>query len=210
MRSKEEETLTGKLVAFEGIDCAGKSSVIKLLPALLADCKAPLITCGERNSPLDFLLRGERLKTASGFIKTFLFATDRAWTYEEVCLPALRRGEIVLWDRYVDSAIIYRAVEFSLGKSDIDLSFVEAINKPFRPPDLTVYIDISVETSLIRAEEKKSDEPYNAKFLGKAREKYLERAAEKGYRIINGERPLDEVAADVVSVIRSQLKEFFP
>ena len=62
----------GKLVVFEGIDQAGKTSVIKELPRLLihVGCKVPIVICGEKESPLAPLLCGEALKVTSAFIKT--------------------------------------------------------------------------------------------------------------------------------------------
>lgn len=211
MRSQGLTRRSGKLVVFEGIDCAGKSSVITELPELLirAGCKAPIVICGEQKSPISPLLRGEVLKTTSAFLKTYLFAADRAWAYEKICLPALQRGKLVLWDRYVDSAIVYRAVEFSFGESEIDLDFVKLINRPFMQPDLTFYIDISVETSMARAAQEGITEPYDPDFLGQVHLGYLALAPKRGYIIIDGERPLRGVAEEVACEIRERLKELF-
>jgi dTMP kinase len=208
MRS-EKEIIVGKLVAFEGIDRAGKSSVVQLLPNLLKASKVPIVTCGEKLSPVKSLLNGNALREMSPLIKTYLFATDRAWTYESICLPALRRGELVLWDRYVDSAIVYRAVEITRRPSDIDLDFVEKINRPFLRPHLTIYIDITPETSVARAHRESAQEPYDADFLAAARSQYLERAKSENYKIVDGERPIDVVAEDVASSIGIQFKEMF-
>jgi dTMP kinase len=208
MRS-QEEIVPGRLVAFEGIDRAGKSSVIRLLPGLLKPSKIPIITCGEKLSPIKSLLGGEALREMSLLMKTYLFATDRAWTYEGTCLPALRRGELVLWDRYVDSAIVYRSVEITRGPSDIDLNFVEEINRPFLRPHLTIYLDVAPETSLARALRESAREPYDTEFLAAARVRYLELAKSEDYEVVDGERAIDVVAKDVAASIRKQFKEMF-
>ena len=152
MCNEEKLEFTGKLITVEGIDRAGKSTVIKKLPLLLNDCMVPIKICGECQSPLGPIIRDLIKKGGSTFLKTYFFATDRAWTFELECLPALKRGELVLWDRYVDSAIAYRTAELMRSKPCINIEFVERINAPFPKPDLVIYIDITVDTSLKRAE----------------------------------------------------------
>jgi dTMP kinase len=200
----------GKLVALEGIDRAGKSSIIERLPSLLSDCKVSLVICGELQSPIAPIIRDLLYKGASPFLKTFLFAADRAWTYESKCLPALRHGGLVIWDRYVDSAMVYRSVELSLFGSDFDSSFVNDINRLFVPPDLTIYIDITAETSMKRVESVGVKGPYNPEFLEKVRAEYLRIAPLRGYVVINGEQSLDVVVSEVAQVIRRQFRELFP
>jgi len=207
MRSQEE--ITGKLMAFEGIDRAGKSSVIRVVHDLLSNLKTPIRLCGEKESPLAILLGSDELRKMTMLMKTYLFAADRAWTYENTCLPALRQGELVLWDRYVDSAIIYRTVEMTQKTSEIDLEFVEKINEPFLRPHLTILIDVSAETSAERAAKESVSEPYDREFLAAVRKEYLKRAELKSYKIVNGERSVDIVADEISSYIRDQFKEIF-
>lgn len=199
----------GRLVALEGIDRAGKSSILSLLPRMLYECQVPIVTCGELQSPLAPIIRQSINSGGSAFLKTFLFASDRAWTYERVCSPALIRGEVVIWDRYVDSAIVYRAVEFSKSASEIDLDFVKTINSPFPPPELTIYVDISAEVSQARAKNSGTKEPYSLNFLQSVRTEYLKQAAAKRYTIVDGEEPLDEVATKIAQIIRQQFNDLF-
>jgi dTMP kinase len=207
MRSQEE--ITGRLIAFEGIDRAGKSSVIKMVRDRLDDSKTPIRLCGEKESPLVRLLGSDELRKMSMLMKTYLFATDRAWTYEKTCLPALRQGEVVLWDRYVDSALVYRTVEMTQKASEIDLEFVEKINEPFLRPHLTILIDISPEISSERAAKDAASEPYDREFLAAVRKEYLKRAELENYQIVNGKQPIEMVADEVSSRIRNQFKEMF-
>ncbi|HRJ76063.1 MAG TPA: dTMP kinase [Anaerolineales bacterium] len=199
----------GKLIAFEGIDRAGKSSVVKILADMLKTSKVPITICGELNSPFAPLLRDMLYKGSSPFLKTYLFASDRAWEYENKCMPALMRGEIVLWDRYVDSAIVYRTIEFQQRSSVIDVEFVKLINSPFILPDLSIYIDVSADTSLRRSKILGKKEPYDSVFLEKVRVCYLELALTKNYRLVNGEQPLETVSENVCNVIQENFKEFF-
>jgi len=202
--------LPGRLVTVEGIDRAGKSSVLKGLTSLLRDyCRVPIVLCGELCSPLAPIIHDMLQKGSSAFLKTFLFASDRAWTYEAECLPALRRGELVLWDRYVDSAIAYRATELSKSVSLIDLDFVREINRPFVKPDLVICIDISVEVSIQRARSVGSREPYDRAFLEMVRAEYQKLSSQGEYCIINGEQPIDDVRLAVAKAIQTRLKDLF-
>lgn len=201
--------LTGKLVAFEGIDNAGKTSVIRLLQHRLESCRVPIVVCGELQSPVAPLLRRLLETGGSPLMKTYLFASDRAWTYEEVLIPALERGSLVLWDRYVDSAIAYRAVELSENPALIDLQFVRVINKPFVSPDLTIYVDIDVGTSIRRAKKAGMHPAYSLDFLEKVRAQYALLASEKHYKIVDGRSPVTEVVADIKHIIKTQFPELF-
>ncbi len=198
------DKLRGKLVVFEGIDGAGKSSIVARLPEVLKACKVGITTLGELRSPVGPWLRTS-IRSLSPFLKTYFFAADRAWTYEKECLPALSNGNIVLWDRYTDSAIAYRGVE--LGPGDpVNLSFVKAINEPFPAPDLSFYIDVSVEATAGR---RGIDEPYSPEFLSQVRDRYLELAGPHRYVQIDGERDPAIVVSEVAMAIRIEFPDLF-
>ena len=204
-----EDLCHGKLITLEGLDGAGKSSILQQLPSRLTMCKVRVKPCGERQSPLSELLADSELKTMTPLLKTYLFAADRAWTYERDCLPALKAGSLVLWDRYVDSALAYRAAELRLGKNPVDMDFVEQINSPFRPPDLTLYIEISPRTSAQRTGGTTSSTPYRTDFLEMVSAEYHHLAHKRRYVVVGGERPLELVARDVAFEIKARFAELF-
>lgn len=199
----------GKLITFEGIDRAGKTTVVGKLVDILREYKATVVACGEMRSPIASAIREMLQAGSSPFIKTFMFAADRAWSYENICLPALQEGNLVLWDRYVDTAIVYRAVELSRGESDVDLGFVREINKLFKPPDLTFYIDISENISEERSRRVGQPEIYDKDFLKSVRVEYMKLSETKGYVVVNGERSVDDVVSDIANVIKGRFKESF-
>jgi dTMP kinase len=209
MSYEEKLERQGKLVAFEGIDRAGKTSIVNTLSKTLVDTKLPVVFCGERRSPIGPLLERESLKTLSPLIKTYFFAADRAWVYERECVPGLIRGALVLWDRYVDSALVYRSVELERHPSNISLDFVKSINLPFRRPDLTFFIDVSVETSWKRALQIGNFELYDKAFLEEVRKRYTELAIAEDYVSINGEHPLSEITTEVSTRIREEFPDLF-
>jgi len=209
MSTQKNRQYPGKLVAFEGIEHAGKTAIIGLLPDFLSGAKVPVVICGERKSPIGPLLHDEYLKTYSAFLKTYLFATDRAWTYEKTCLPALRRGALVLWDRYVDSAVAYRSAELKRKKSAINLDFVRQINAPFMKPDLTIYLDLNIRVAKKRQRRGLLQIPYSLTLIESVRREYLRLARANSYAIVNANRPRLEVVNDVASRIMEKYSNLF-
>jgi dTMP kinase len=200
----------GKLVAIEGIDRSGKTSSLSNIIQLLSTCRVPIVMCAEFESPLAGPIHDILANRGSAFLKTYFFACDRAHTYETKCLPALRRGEVVLWDRYVDSAIVYRTVELAREQQSIDMDFVRFMNSPFRKADLTIVLDISVSTSVNRAEMSGSAEPYDADFLQAVRDEYLKLAGQERYVVVNGEQSINGVRIEIANKIKLHLKGLFP
>jgi dTMP kinase len=78
-----------------------------------------------------------------------LYFACRAQNVEEAILPALRRGEIVLSDRFTDSTLVYQGVARGLGPEVV--STLDKIACKGLTPDLTILLDIDLETSLARA-----------------------------------------------------------
>jgi dTMP kinase len=205
----QEDSIQGKLVTFEGIDGAGKTSIVSRLPPALRLCKVPILICGERRSPFADILANKELRSMSAFLKTYLFAADRAWAYEKECLPALKRGALVLWDRYVDSALVYRSAELALKKEAVDLEFVRQINRPFRQADLTFYIRISIETSEKRTRSAAASSPYKTEFLTRVLAEYERLIEERGYVAVDGEKLPDLVIQEVADHIRRTFLDLF-
>lgn len=199
----------GCLIALEGIDRAGKSSVARRVPALLGGCRRPVVSCAERQSPIGEYLEPGALRDLTPFLKAYLFAADRAFIFERRCLPALKGGSLVVWDRYVASALAYRAVDLVHGHELFDMKFVQSINQPFPEPDLTVLIDVSPECSEERATHEGRVEPYPGDYLRRVRQAYAELLRRLPSVAVNGEQDPDEVARQVAKSIKGRFPEFF-
>jgi dTMP kinase len=209
MHSEEAVNSLSRLIAFEGIDGAGKSTVVSALPPELAGCKLPVVLCAERQSPLSFLLSSNALSSLSPFLKTYLFATDRAWTYEREFLPQFTSGALVLWDRYVDSAIAYRGAELSRTSSPVDIDFVHQINIPFRQPDITFFVSVRPEVATARISKHRPNEPSDAEFLRLVAKQYARLAHLRHYVTVDGERNAQEVVKDIADRIRRTFEDLF-
>jgi len=134
------------LVAAEGLDGSGKSTQLQLLRYWLqAEGYEVLIT---ELSPSKLIKRalksGKKQGHMNPMLMSVLQAADFAELYERDIRPALRRGAVVLSDRYVYTAL---ARDFARG---VERGWAEDVYRFAARPDLGVYFQISAEQSLER------------------------------------------------------------
>lgn len=137
-----------------------------------------------------------------------LYFASRAQAVEQWIRPALERGEIVLSDRYTDSTVAYQGYGRGLGVDTVKT--LHRIACAGIDPDLTILIDIDLETSLERARtHKEADrmERQKAEFYGRVREAYLTLAKEESGRVvvIDGRDTIENVAAKVWDVVAAHV-----
>jgi dTMP kinase len=142
---------TGWFVAFEGGDGAGKSTQVRLLAeALRRAGHAVVETRQPGGTPLgstlrDLVLHGEHVAPRA---EALIYAADKAHHVETVVAPALEHGQVVLTDRYIDSAIAYQGSGRDLGAEEIARLQRWAVDDLV--PDLTVVLDVSAESGRAR------------------------------------------------------------
>ncbi len=126
----------GILIALEGLDGCGKTSQIKLLTAYLQAQGREVICTREPGGTRlgenlrQILLREENLNW-SGQSEALVFAAARIQLLQEVILPALHKGQIVLSDRFYLSTLAYQG--FGRG---LDLAWLRALLRLILPSDL--------------------------------------------------------------------------
>lgn len=104
--------MKGALIVFEGVNGAGKSTIIKNLTSYYDDINIPysLYKFPNRNGPngikIDKYLKGE-IKIKSKYDVLDMFAKDRKYVCEQIRAD-IREGKIVICDRYIFSAIAYQ------------------------------------------------------------------------------------------------------
>jgi dTMP kinase len=144
----------GLFITFEGPEGAGKSTQIKLLALLLKKYRIPYVVTREPGgSRLSTHLRRWILNKLeyklTGETELFLFLADRSQHVNEVIKPALKKGLVVLCDRYTDSTLAYQG-----GGRGFDMDLLEMNNRLASDglkPDITLLFDLPVETGLKRA-----------------------------------------------------------
>lgn len=201
----------GTFITCEGGDGAGKSTQIARLQAFLEAGGREVVTTFEPGEgELGQELR--RLIQHSGDIhartEALLYAADRAEHVQRVIAPALARGAVVVCDRYLDSSVAYQGAARQLGTDEIkDLSLWATGGLL---PDLTLLFDLDPRVGAARQTgepDRLEREP--AAFHQRVRENYLEaaRAEPKRFAIIDANRSIDEVAAQIRAAVRERLPQ---
>lgn len=141
----------GLLVAIEGIDGSGKSSLAQQLYDLLLAQQYPAILTKEPGStPLGKKIRTivqEQTVALCPKAEYLLFAADRAQHAHEIIIPALQQGKIIISDRMGDSSIVYQG--YARG---LDIDMIKTVNSwalNQQMPHVTIFIKI--DPALARA-----------------------------------------------------------
>ncbi len=144
---------SGMLLALEGGEGAGKSTQCQALVEWLTDLGLDVVVTREPGATAaGFRIRELLLSPSTGELapraETLLYAADRAQHVEEVILPALRRGAVVVTDRYVDSSLAYQGAGRALDPDEVG-RLSRWATQGLRA-DLTVLLDIAPEVGLSR------------------------------------------------------------
>ena len=144
----------GYFITFEGIEGCGKTTQIKLLGEHLESLGySVLITREPGGCPIADKIRSILLDAdncgMSPLTELFLYTAARAQHVSEVILPALKKGNIVLCDRFTDATIAYQCAGRGIEQSTADALSLIACQTV--RPDLTVLIDCEADVGLERA-----------------------------------------------------------
>jgi dTMP kinase len=144
----------GLLVVFEGIDGAGKSTQARALVRKLRALGQDAAYFREPSRGRWGRELKRKAKTTGSLTpedELALFQADRRDNVERNLIPALRRGCVVVLDRYYFSTIAYQ------GAKGIDRVRIRRINERFAPrPDLVFILDIGAAEGLSRIARRKS------------------------------------------------------
>lgn len=136
----------GRLIAAEGLDGCGKSTQLRLLQFWLQAEGYEVVPTELTPSKLikRALKAGKKQGSMDPMLLSILHAANFAELYERDILPALKRGAVVLADRYV-----YTALARDLARG-VERSWIEDVYRFAARPDLGIYFQISADQSLER------------------------------------------------------------
>lgn len=203
-------TKRGLFITFEGPEGSGKSTQLRRLAARLrTEGRIVLETAEPGGTAIGMQIRRVLLDAKNHELRPttelLLMFAARAQNVDELILPALSRGEIVLCDRFTDSSLVYQGAARGLGAEVV--YEVDRIACRGLVPDLTIVVDIATELGLERAHgrnrqmqdvETRLDEQ-TIDFHRKVREAYLQLAADEPGRVklIDGSGSEEKVEKDV-------------
>ena len=190
-------------IVLEGPDGSGKSTQTRLLvESLRASGKTVVQTREPGGTPAAEAIRNLVLSPEftglDSRTEALLFAGARAEHVANVILPALRRGEVVVCDRYIDSSIAYQGIGRDLGIDRIrDLSLWATGGVV---PDLTIVLDMDAAVGLARVGhelDRLEQEPQG--FHDRVRRAFVELAlhAPERYRVVSAGGSIEEVSARI-------------
>ena len=203
-------TTPGLFVVFEGGDGVGKSTqVVELVSRLRTRRIEPVVTRQPGGTPIGEKLRELLLDPGhpelTARTEALVYAADKAQHVEEVILPALAHGKVVVCDRYVDSMIAYQGA----GRV-LDLAEVEQVARWATGglrPDLTVLLDIDPAEAVANIRQQDRLEAAGLNFHRRAREHFLRLAGEdpERYLVLGAREPRKNIAEKVAEKVLALL-----
>lgn len=191
------------LVAFEGIDGSGKSTVMKkVASALRKEGVRVRLTQEPTGTWLGQTVRRAISSKIDPLSLAFLFLSDRAQHVREI---ASSRAEVVFTDRYRDSTTAYQAVALSDRLPDALEHFTRLQDSLFPAPDVAILLDIPAEVGVSRIAGRTKKEPFEKiQFLRRVRSNYLRLAKENRLIVVDARPTVDEVVEKVLRVLRAR------
>jgi len=201
----------GLFVTFEGIDGCGKTTQLKLAEKYLKKNGYNVTVLREPGStPVSERIRKillDKRLSINPISELNLYIAARAELVSDVIRPALKRGEIVLCDRFYDSTVAYQG--YGRGISIIKIKQMNLLAVGDTNPHLTFLVDIDYKTSLLR---RKNDadrlESESRAFFNRVRKGFLEiaRKEKRRIRVVDGKQPINDIFEEVKRWLHRRLK----
>jgi dTMP kinase len=195
----------GYFIVFEGIDGAGKSTLMTLFKSWLEQKKIKCVTTKEptENITGNILKLTMQMEKLSPVTDALLFAADRSEHLDKKVKQELKKGRTVISERYIYSNLAFQTAQ---GVSE---RFIKNINDFALKPDLVFLLDISAEIALKRkwnllyylpTKFEKSIE-----FNENVRRKFLELARKYDLKVVDASRSVDEIFEDIKRIAGKEL-----
>ncbi|MEJ2400293.1 MAG: dTMP kinase [Xanthomonadales bacterium] len=182
--------MRGQFITIEGGEGAGKSTMMNRIADWLKHGGRPVVSTREPGGTelaeaIREILLDRRNRDLAGLTELLLMFASRAQHLEQVIRPALARGDTVLCDRFTDATWAYQGGGRGLPATQI--ATLERLVHGDLQPDLTLLLDLPVETGLTRAARRSASDRFESEsvaFFERVRQAYLERAAAEPQRFV--------------------------
>ena len=203
----------GRLIVLEGGEGAGKSTHARRVRDWLEQRGREVVLTREPGgSPLAEAIRGVVLgdwpEGIDATTELLLIFAARAAHLHALIGPALAQGKDVVCDRFVDASYAYQGAGRGLGEDKV--AALHQLTLGALQPDLVLLLDLEPEQGLRRAKHRGDENRFEAEtldFMHKVRREYLRRAAAapERYAVIDADRPVAEVAAELLRTLEARL-----
>ena len=212
----------GKFITFEGLDGCGKSTQMERLARVLREQHIPVTVTREpggtaAGEKIRQLLLDTRTAGLAPMAELALMFAARAQHAEEIIVPALAAGHIVLCDRFTDSSEAYQGGGRKLGSKPVHELHRALVGD--LQPDLTILMDSDVAASVDRARRRnrahsKTDaadenrfERENRAFFTRVRATYLGIAEREPGRVarVDARGTPDQTHAKILEIVSRKL-----
>ena len=188
----------GKFITLEGIDGAGKTTHIEFIKKYLSDLGINFIMTREPGGTM----LGEQLREIllhddmTPETETLLMFAARSEHIEKVIRPNLKKGKVVISDRFTDATYAYQAGGKGVKEKKIDI-LKEWVQGNLQP-NFTFLFDVSVEVSIERLNKTRELDKFEREeksFHENIRQKYLmlAKASPERFCILNSEKSIEEI-----------------
>ena len=200
--------MRGKFIVIEGIDGCGKTTQIDELSKWLPESgllkkESKLITTREPGGSLlgkklrGLILDNHENNKPSSLAELLLYSADRAEHVSKIIAPALNKNDWVISDRFSDSTLAYQGYGRNINLDII--KNIESIVCQGEYPDLTFYLEISPEESILRRKNEIPDriESEGIRFLEKVNEGFKLIAKEKNWKVISASQNIKKISNQI-------------
>ncbi len=197
----------GLFISFEGPEASGKSSQILLLSKYLKKNKIPFIVSREPGGT-NFAEKLRKLildhkSTINNLEELLLLMAARSNHINEVIIPNLKKGKIVITDRYADSSFVYQGYVNEFGIKRVQKLHKELLNNFF--PHYTFIFKISPKEIIKRLKQRKVKNKYdksNLLFHQKVIQGYKKIANPKRYITVNASLSKDIIHKNIIKKLK--------
>lgn len=208
--------MSGYFITFEGVEGAGKTTVLHALSDKLISLGYEVITTREPGGiqiaeEIREIILDRNNTRMEARTEALLYAAARRQHLVEKVLPALKKGKIVLCDRFIDSSLAYQGHARGLGMDEVYQMNQFAIQDVM--PDMTLLFDIHPKKGLERITANKDREKNRLDlekldFHQKVYEGYqiLHERFPNRIQLINADQALDDVNQHALGAILTYIK----
>ena len=208
--------MRGKFIVIEGIDGCGKTTQIEEISRWLPKSglmkkNSKLVKTREPGGSLlgkklrNLILENDKNNNPCSLAELLLYSADRAEHVSKIISPALEKEDWVLSDRFADSTLAYQGYGRHINLEII--KNIESIVCQGEQPDLTIFLEISAEESVLRRKNSVPDriESEGIRFLQKVNEGFHLIAKEKNWKIISATQDINTISNEIKQTL---LKNF--